>query len=409
MKIVQKRRIWIITELFYPEEDATAFIFTKIANYFSTDFDVNVICGPDSYDGSNKKITTESKLNANISLFRSNSIKLNKNNLYQRTLRFFLLSFQLANTLRKNAKKGDTVLIATNPAPLLILISILKHFKTFNLQILVHDVFPENTIVAGIFKSKNNILFKLLKYIFDHGYNKADHVIVLGKDMKELLERKANKTSISIVPNWADIENITPILRSDSLIKKWGLEKKLVLQYAGNIGRVQGLQEVIKAFHQSNNQNIHLSIFGSGAYESNIKQYVQENEINNISFHGNYSRKEQQNVLNACDIAIISLSKGMYGLGVPSKTYNILAAGKPVLFIGEPGSEIFELVRNEQIGWSIDISNELEIINFFSNLNKNDIENLSSKRSLARRLSEEKYSEETVLSNLKNSINKFIK
>lgn len=75
---------------------------------------------------------------------------------------------------------------------------------------------------------------------------------------------------------------------------------------------------------------------GDGALKDKLIKYVEEIGLTNkINFFGNYSREEQNKILNYTDIALVTLSKGMYGLGVPSKTYNILAAGKPILFIGD--------------------------------------------------------------------------
>jgi len=405
MKKFSNPKIWLVTELFYPEEDATAYIFTKIANYLTKEFDVGVICGPSFYNGPHKERPDGIFLHPNITVYRKNIINLDKNNFFKRTIRFLLLSFQLSFTLIKKLSKGDTVLIATNPAPLIIFIGLLKHFKTFKFHILVHDVFPENTIAAGLFKNKTNVIYKLLKLVFDMGYRQADHIIVLGKDMKELIGSKThNRKKISIIPNWADVQKIKPISRSDTLIQKLGLTDKIVLQYAGNIGRVQGLKEVIDAVHLSQNTNLHLLIFGSGAYASKLVQYVKKENIQNVSFHGNYSRKEQLQILNTCDIAIVSLSKGMYGLGVPSKTYNILAAGKPILFLGEPCSEIYDLVINEEVGWSIDISAKKELIDFFTNLKLADIDVLNALGVNARKLAEEKYPESKILNEFLKSI-----
>ena len=70
-----------------------------------------------------------------------------------------------------------------------------------------------------------------------------------------------------------------------------------------------------------------------------------------VFFHGPYYRSQQNEVLAACDIAVVTLQDGMYGLGVPSKTYNILASGRPVLFLGPKDSEIDMLVREKGIGY----------------------------------------------------------
>jgi hypothetical protein len=42
----------------------------------------------------------------------------------------------------------------------------------------------------------------------------------------------------------------------------------------------------------------------------------------------------------------------MYGLGIPSKVYNIMSAGKAVFYIGDVGSEIDNYVQQNDIGWS---------------------------------------------------------
>lgn len=71
------------------------------------------------------------------------------------------------------------------------------------------------------------------------------------------------------------------------------------------------------------------------AEENRLKDYTQSHKMSNVVFHGAYLRSKQSEVINSCDMALVTLTEGMFGLGVPSKTYNIMAAGKAVLFIGE--------------------------------------------------------------------------
>lgn len=398
---MRKRKIWIISELFHPEETAVAYIFTRIADYLSESYDVSVICGPFFYDNEKKDFTDIKKISEKITIYRNESLNLNKNNLFQRSINIIYLSFQLANSFRKKASKDDIVLLATNPAPLLLLMGLLKKFKQFQLHILVHDVFPENTIPAGIFKSKKSLLYRFIKIIFDKAYSKADHLIVLGRDMKNVISTKVNrynnKIPISIVPNWADTSQIIPQERAISFLKKWGLEHKIVLQYAGNIGRVQGLVSIIEAFKVSGNKDLHLLIYGSGALVPYIRDYIKVNKMTNVSLFGSYSRKEQNEILNSCDISIVSLSSGMYGLGVPSKSYHILSAGKPILFLGDLRSEISCLVTEENVGWSIDMTDKKNLIDFLNNLKKDNLNQYKSMGEKARLLVEEKYDEKIIL------------
>jgi glycosyltransferase involved in cell wall biosynthesis len=409
---MEKRKIWIVSELFHPEETAVAYIFTRIADHLSKDYDVSVICGPAFYDNEKKDFADAKELSKEITIYRNGSLNLNKNNLFQRTINIIVLSFKLANSFRKKASKGDIVLLATNPAPLLLLIGLLKKFKQFQLHILVHDVFPENTIPAGIFKNDKSILYKFIKIIFDKAYSQADHLIVLGRDMKDIIYKKVNRyhkyNLISIVPNWADTLQIMPGNRTMSLRQNLDLENKIVLQYAGNIGRVQGLEAIIEAFKISENKELHLLIHGSGALVPFIRNYIKTNQLSNVSLFGSYSRKDQNEILNSCDIAIVSLSSGMYGLGVPSKSYHILSAGKPILFLGDSRSEISCLVTEEGVGWSIEPNNQKELVDFFKNLKKDNLDQYINMGLKARLLVEEKYDEKIVLRNFQEKMESII-
>ena len=106
---------------------------------------------------------------------------------------------------------------------------------------------------------------------------------------------------------------------------------------------MQGLDKVTDMLPE----DIELHFYGTGAMEKKLK----ERKRKNVFFHGPYFRSQQNEVLAACDIALVTLQEGMYGLGVPSKTYNILASGRPVLFFGPKGSEIDLLIREEGIGY----------------------------------------------------------
>src|SRR5690606_9779854 len=81
-----------------------------------------------------------------------------------------------------------------------------------------------------------------------------------------------------------------------------------------------------------------------------------------------------QQVLDLADISIVSLAPGMKGLGVPSKTYFNLAADKHVLYIGEPGSEVWQLIEdNPEIGWAFESGDEERLITFLNALSKSEL------------------------------------
>lgn len=362
------KKLWIITELFPPDETSTSYIMGEIANAMAQKYAVGVICGPEVYD-KRKKIDVEHRfeLHEGIEVHRAGGTGLDKNTAVGKAISFLLMSKRMMSLVRKYVREGDKVLMVTNPAPMVPLMAWLKKRIGFELNILVHDVFPENTCPAGL----RLPLYGIFKRVFDKAYSRADQLIALGRDMKEVLMRKVDRynqnTKIVVIENWADIINITP---------QPFPEGKVILEYAGNIGRVQGLEKVIDDLPDG----IEFHLYGTGAMEEKLK----EKRHDNVFFHGPYFRSQQNEVLAACDMAVVTLQEGMYGLGVPSKTYNILASGRPILFFGPKGSEIDLLVRENKIGYC----------GWPEAWDKSAIQEMGRR---ARVLAETKYSEKTIL------------
>lgn len=369
-----KKKLWIVTELFPPDETSTSYILGQIANAMAKKYQVKIICGPEIYD-KRKKLDENNHfcLDKSIEVFRANGADLDKNTTKGKALSFLLMSKRMISLVKQHVRKDDKVLMVTNPAPLVVLMSRLKKKVGFELNILVHDVFPENTKPAGL----KLPLYGMIKHVFDKAYSHADQLIALGRDMKDVLEKKVLNSSenipkITIIENWADINGI----KSQSMP-----QGKIVLEYAGNIGRVQGLDKVIEQLPES----VDFHIYGTGSMEETLKKMNHPR----VFFHGPYFRSQQNEVLAACHIALVTLQEGMYGLGVPSKTYNILASGRPILFFGPKNSEIDLLVREKRIGYC----------GWPEKWDKDELVEMGER---ARELAIKEYSEETIL-------NKFIK
>lgn len=368
------QRLWIVTELFPPDETSTSYIMGKIANAMIQKYKVGIICGPTIYD-KHKKLdkNNEFKLHKSIEIYRTKNIDLDKNTIKGKAISFMLMSKRMITLVKKHVCKDDKVLMVTNPALMVPLMVRLKKKVGFKLNILVHDVFPENTRPAGL----RLPMYNTFKYIFDKAYCNADQLIVLGRDMAYVLNQKiknrlkGNRSpQITIIENWADTDNIKP---------QPFPEGKIILEYAGNIGRVQGLDKVMDKLPK----NVELHIYGTGSMEKKLKDKKQPNTF----FHGPYYRSEQNTILAACDIALVTLQDGMYGLGVPSKTYNILASGRPILFFGPKNSEIDLLIRENDIGYC----------DWPKQWDKNTLIEMGRK---ARILAETKYSENIILDKL---------
>ena len=395
-----KKTLWIISELFPPDETSTAFILGEIANVMAQKYDVKVICGPEIYD-KRKKTDPNNKfvLNSKIEVTYIKGVDLDKNTFFGKALRFAIISKQLYKTAKKCIKEGDKALLVTNPAPVVALISRLRKKRQFELNILVHDVFPENTAPAGLKLPK--FTYRILKGIFDKAYSRADQLIALGRDMKKVLEKKVAQFEhhpvVTIIENWADLDIVSPMELSMH-------PDAFVLEYAGNIGRVQGLQALMEDILKAGNEKMEFHLWGTGAEENSLKDYASHHGLKNVVFHGAYLRSKQSEVINSCDLALVTLTEGMFGLGVPSKTYNIMAAGKAILFIGDPNSEIGLLVKEKQVGYVFEPSDREGIINFITSLSFDKCAEFKEMGQRARKVAETEYAKEIILNKFVEAI-----
>ena len=323
--------------------------------------------------------------------------RLDKNKLLGRVARYLVLTFGLGWKTLIKSRRSDAVFAVTNPAPLLVVLALIRKVRRLRLVFLVHDVFPENAVAAGIIRP-DNFLYPLIKRIFDWAYGSADAVITIGRDMSEVIARKGPVCAdrITLIENWADNPLMERFARDQSLIPSMGLADRIVVQYAGNIGRAQGLLEFVDIASRVQNDVVRFVFRGAGALTSALHKATLGQ--GRFICEGAYSRADQSKVLGSCDVALVVLGPGMYGLGVPSKTYNILAAGKPILFLGPRGSEIYQLVKSHAIGWAFDWNEADQLIELVNQWSIQDILHMEECGDSARKLTETSYTEAVQLS-----------
>lgn len=396
---IQEKNIWIISEYYYPIVTSTGYYITEIAEFLSkTNDNINVICTDASY---NEKLYINSppieKKNG-VNIFRIKTGNINKNNLLIRSVRLLNSSIRLFYKILLKIKKNDEILVVTNPAFIILLMPLVKLIKGINYQILVHDIFPENLIAINKLK-KDSLFFRLLKLIYDFAYSKSLRCIAIGRDMKEVLvEKTRSQSEVIVIPNWADIDTVFPLEKTkNKYINEYGLTDKFIFQFAGNLGWAQGLPNLMEAIKLIDNANIHFLFIGSGAYENELKAYIKQSTKHNVTHISFIERKYQNEFLNACDVGIVTLSNEMYGLGVPSKSYNIMASGKPILICADENSEISLCVKEFQIGWNVETNNPFKLAETINNIYKNwsqSHETMNNPRDVA----EKHFSKEHILS-----------
>lgn len=294
-------------------------------------------------------------------------------------------------------KKGEDMLAVTNPAFLILLLPLIKFVKKNRYILLVHDVFPENVVAINKMSSKS-VLYRSLKFFYDKAYARADICISIGRDMSEIICKKIKNTStIRLITNWADDKDVFPLQKEQTEIyQELNLNSKFVFQFAGNLGHAQGLDNILSAINLLDLDELHFLFIGGGAKYKEIEEFERNSSMKNISLRGFVDRSMQNDFLNACDVALVTLNDGMYGLGVPSKSYNIMAAGKPILLVADKKSEIARCIEEYNIGWVVEPNCPKALKQAFEKA-CNEKESFESMKNNARKIAEDVFAKELIL------------
>ena len=272
------KKIFLITEFHSSSQNSTGYLIEKLNNALSdqkdfktvllTKKDESVIIQP------NAIYVQQSDYNKKLLISRIwHELSLNS--------KFLIRSLQ-------NISRDDLVITGTNPTFLLFIIFLLKKYIKFDWILLVHDVFPEN-LVASKTLNKDSLAYNLLKAAFDKIYASPNRVITIGKDMQQLINKKAKRNDAEVVPNWIDVKDIeVESKRDNQILKQLGLnnENKVVFSFFGNIGRVQGLDNLIEAInHMKELENAKFVFIGDGAYVERLKSIISELGKENIIYY----------------------------------------------------------------------------------------------------------------------------
>jgi glycosyltransferase involved in cell wall biosynthesis len=392
------RKIWVISELYYPEETSTGYYITRISEDLAKTFSVGVLCAQPTYAARGMRAPRSERLNG-VEVKRCWSTTLDKDVFSFRFVNLvtFCLSFLGQFLLRIGP--GETVLAVTNPPALPLLAMLACRLRKAHLVLLMHDVYPEALVAAGRVR-RGSLFERALEQITQSAYEGADRIIVIGRDMKALVEKRLRGRGDRVVTitNWADVEQIVPTSRADNvMLNKLGLSDKFVVQYAGNMGGTHDLECLLDAAERAREYSgIHFLLVGSGAKRRWVERRVESQSSPNVTILNRQDRAALCDLLNACDLAIIPFLPGMAGVSVPSRMYNILAAGKPIIAVADRDSELARVVEEEKVGWVVPPGETERIVDVILEAHSN-LEGLAEMGRLARSVAEHKYSFDQVI------------
>src|SRR5688572_15843753 len=193
----EKKRLWVVSELYYPEETSTGYYLTRLAEGLVDKFDVKVICGQPTYSARGT-IAPKHELHNDVEIFRAAGTRLDKNVILFRLLNMITLGTAVFIRALRSFRPGDRVLVVTTPPSMPFVIAVAALAKGAAYYLLIHDNYPE-ILVATQKTTRGSFLFRTLTFFNRWLYKHAAKIIVVGRDMHELLLKKTSGLDIPVV------------------------------------------------------------------------------------------------------------------------------------------------------------------------------------------------------------------
>jgi colanic acid biosynthesis glycosyl transferase WcaI len=203
----------------------------------------------------------------------------------------------------------------------------------FNIQ----DVFPDAAVETGAIT--NRWIISAARLLERVSYGRAAAVTVLSSDLRDNVAAKirpSKQANVRVIPNFVDTTFIRPLDRMTALRSELDIGAETVVMYAGNVGYSQSLEMVIAAARAM--PSLTFVINGAGAALDSLRALA--DGLTNVRFSGYQPIARLPEVLATGDIHLVPLKAGLGRVSVPSKTYSILAAGRPLLAAIDPGTEV---------------------------------------------------------------------
>lgn len=348
------RRLLIASELMYPEMTSTGYYVSAIARDLAATVSVTVVCGQPTYSARGTRAPRQ-ELWHGVEIRRCWGTTFDKNRVLGRLANMATLGVSAFVAALRVLRPGDVALVFTNPPVLPALVAVACRWRGAACVPIIHDHYPD-LLIAAAGVSEESTVVRVLRAANRWLFAGAKRIIVVGRDMKARLARHypGVETKVDVCPNWAEASSISPASRRDNaLLAELGLSNAFVLMYAGNLGYPQELATLLDgAARLAPDPRFHILVVGDGAKRAWLEAGILARGLRNMTVLGPRPRHDQQQFLNACDVGLVTLVKGMWGVSVPSRLYNFLAAGKPLLGVVEPGSEVDLVIREERVGWS---------------------------------------------------------
>lgn len=310
-------------------------------------------------------IERETKLSQNYTWHKI--IKYDKSSPFRRILTWTLATIQMFLFIVLKYRNARIIAITNPPfAPFI------PYVLRLNYDVLVYDLYPDALVNFNYIKAgglANRIFTKYTKKMLKN----AQTIYTLTPELANKVSNYSKEKDIKIIPIWTNNEFFPKIERKDNaLFKKFDVPiDYFIICYSGNLGKTHPIEKLVDLSLSFQNMGVHFFIIGGGHKYNLIEQQIKENKTNNINIIPWQPVELLPHNIQLADINVVTLDEGAADLSIPSKTFNLLSVGKPILAICSKNSALSNLLDRYNCGKAFEPTDLKGIKDFVFELKEN--------------------------------------
>jgi glycosyltransferase involved in cell wall biosynthesis len=272
-------------------------------------------------------------------------------------------TYQIYRLLKRKYAASEVVYVTNPPSSYLCSLRLKNVFS-----IIVFDTYPDALSNIGI--GRANPFFKMWSKWNRKLFAEAKTIFTLSNGMADRMSQYVSREKISVIPCWSANSQFKPVPKDKNpFIAKHHLQDKFIVMYSGNMGVTHNVEVLIDCARRVKiNKQIHFMLIGSGAKRAELENAIANDHLENCTILDWLPADELPFSLAAADLGVVSLNDQTALVSVPSKTFNLLAVGAPLLCIVPPKSEIAQMVDKYHNGEHYGANDVDAIVTCISNL-----------------------------------------
>jgi glycosyltransferase involved in cell wall biosynthesis len=350
------QKIAVVSQHFPPDHSTTAAIMSAIADHLESDAPVLVLSGTPG------SASDDAPTSGRLAVVEIKNRIPEKAALVRRAIAETFFTMRVFAALLLKLRRGDVVLTVTAPFMLPYAVAAAARLKRARSVLIMHDLFPDVLVMAGLLKP-SSLLTKAIRGANALMFRALDAVIIIGRDTEALLLRYRGLTRdrICFIPNWATlVPGVRPIA-SDNPYRR-SHAARFIVGLSGNLGFTHDPDIVFEAARRlRDDPGIHFLLSGWGIGFDRLREMQSNANLPNVTLVDRVPEESLEEFLSAANIWLIPYRKDFAGVSVPSRFYNLLAIGRPVILVSEANAEAALTVSEHDLGWVVEPGNSDEL------------------------------------------------